>query len=969
MSSRSSQLKHYALQASAGAGKTRRLIQEMLSVLQTQPKSLIATTFTKKAAQEIKERIMQTAVDQKNWPLLNALFDPSKIFISTLHSILYSFLQKYIFTYSSYEFANSYQIQSLSRAAARSLFLAHPEYFTLLKYYTFQDLCQMLIEYDQNTRQKPDFQPLNVQEIQKDWIHYIESIASHPSMPEEVQLLIKNKNPLKITAQDVQQWTTVVKKNPTAKDILKQLKESIQKNHPQYAPEFFKYYLLFHQLADQFKIQWQEQKQNKNYIQMEDLELLALESIQKNPSSISAFSKEWDYWFIDEYQDISPIQEQLLKSLTRHSKNIWTVGDPQQSIYLFRKANPYVFQRRKQLVQTSGKWEEDFCNHRADSELTAFFNDFFQKPFTKMTSPQPVSNPLKKPARFLTFSESCPPEDIIAYRVNEILKNHYDAKSDFPCRAIGILTKTNDEVQNIFHFLKKLKFPVQMHSTQTLKREIIDLLFLLRFLTCPSDNINLVGLLRTPFFYLSDSLIADHSKKNQCLWTTLKKDLPPHPVIQSLTELLSKSFEIGFSETLALFLEKNLMIDLSFHQDPTGNYEHQIWNFLSDLKSKEKTPGFQHSRYIEELMRQTRFYSLDSQNSSTGTAQPGFIQVMTIHQSKGLEFDYVIIPYIEANLKIADTRRFCFHSDKNFWSFSIQNQQGESICPRQQTLWKKQESEQKMQEQDRVLYVAVTRAKKNVTFIYPHFTLNNKNTANWLHRFSYFSQIHNENKKTLSFKDYSIDVDTLSELSEKPVCILKQKTSQKPLSPYKDSSLQNGKTNIQISRKTIPCNTHSVAGSVKGRRLHHILQFLSRSQNHKTILNTLSDGEERKAVEYVLNLKEPPIKQLFENNLKQPSSEWSFIFEQERYRIEGRIDFWGEVNNQIWIIDYKSSSRKLSEDVWRQLGIYAFVLQKHQPNKNIFISAIQPFIQKTEIKPFTLDLFKKIENDFLNELS
>ena len=968
MSNCSSQLKHYALQASAGAGKTSRLIQEMLTVIQSHPKNscprLIATTFTKKAAQEIKERIMQTTVDQKNWTLLNALFDPSKILISTLHSILYSFLQKHIFTHSSYEFANSYQIQSLSRSIARDLFFAHPKYFTLFKYYTFQDLCQMLIEYDQNTRQTPEFQPLDIQDIQKDWIDYIHNIASHPAMPEDIQRLIKNRDPLKITDQDVQQWT--VKQNPEVQDMFKKLKENIKKNHPQYASELSKYYQLFTKLADQFKIQWQEQKQKKNYIQMEDLELLALESIQKQPSCVSAFSKEWDYWFIDEYQDISPIQEQLLKNLTQHSKNIWTVGDPQQSIYLFRKADPQVFQRRKQQVQKCGKWEENFHNHRADPELIAFFNDFFQKPFTKMELSQPLSNPLKNPAHFLTYSEPCSLNDIIAYRINEILKNQ-DKEISVP--TICILTKTNDEVKNIFHFLKKLKFPVQMHSAQTLKREIIDLLFLLRFLISPSDNINLVGLLRTPFFYLSDSLIADHSKKNQCLWAVLKKNLQTHPVVKSLTTLLNKSYEIGLSETLVLFLEKHFMVDLSFYQDPTGDYEYQIWKFLSNLKNKEKTPGFQHSRYVEELMRQTRFYSLDSQNQSTGSMQSGFIQVMTIHQSKGLEFDYVIIPYIDKSLKISDTRRFYFNSHKKFWSFSIQNQKGESICPRQQTLWKKKESDQKMQEQDRVLYVAMTRAKKNITFIYSHTALKKNITENWLNRFSYFSKIHSKNKKTLSFQDYSIEVNNISELAQQPICRLKQSLSQKPLSPYKHSSPKLMKKNIQISKKTIPCNIHSVAGSVKGRRLHHTMQFLSRSQNHEPLLNTLSSAEEKKAIQYILSLKEPPIKQLFKNNLKTPSSEWSFIFEQESYLIEGRIDFWGEVNNEIWVIDYKSSSKKLSEDVWRQLGIYAFVLKKHKPKKNIFISAIQPFIQNTEIKPFTPALFKQIEDSLLKELS
>ena len=101
MPSPSPQLKHYTLQAVAGAGKTTHLIRQVIQSIhsfkeknQKMPRIMI-TTFTRKAAGEVKERIMKYAVAEKNWELVNAVSDASQIFVSTLHGILYYFLKKY----------------------------------------------------------------------------------------------------------------------------------------------------------------------------------------------------------------------------------------------------------------------------------------------------------------------------------------------------------------------------------------------------------------------------------------------------------------------------------------------------------------------------------------------------------------------------------------------------------------------------------------------------------------------------------------------------------------------------------------------------------------------------------------------------------------------------------------------------------------------------------------------------------
>ena len=109
---------------------------------------------------------------------------------------------------------------------------------------------------------------------------------------------------------------------------------------PFFRPEKFwemaKLYLdEFQYIASEFHHRLQIWKDKNGSYQMSDLESQVLKIARNHPELINSFSSEWDYWLIDEYQDTSPIQVEILKSLVGERPS-FTVGDPQQSIYLFR---------------------------------------------------------------------------------------------------------------------------------------------------------------------------------------------------------------------------------------------------------------------------------------------------------------------------------------------------------------------------------------------------------------------------------------------------------------------------------------------------------------------------------------------------------------------------------------------------------------------------------------------------------
>jgi ATP-dependent exoDNAse (exonuclease V) beta subunit len=131
------------------------------------------------------------------------------------------------------------------------------------------------------------------------------------------------------------------------------------------------------------------EKFRSGLIELEDLELLSIELIQKSPQSARSFAESWDHWLIDEFQDTSPRQVQLIEALAI-GKPQFIVGDPQQSIYLFRGARPGVFAEREATALSRGDERTELMgNRRSSPGVMKFINHAvgrLEGEFQEMTS-------------------------------------------------------------------------------------------------------------------------------------------------------------------------------------------------------------------------------------------------------------------------------------------------------------------------------------------------------------------------------------------------------------------------------------------------------------------------------------------------------------------------------------------------------------------------------------------------------
>lgn len=726
----SPELKNYTLQAVAGAGKTTHLInQVMKSIEQSKEKGqksprIMITTFTRKATGEVKERIMKQAIAEKNWELVNAVSDTSQIFVSTLHGILYYFLKRYHPHWSSFsQLINDRQILLSARSVLRDVFESNPQYVSLLEHYRYHDILNLILQHKEGLIST---EPLSQQEMNQQWATTLQTILRQnltidfSDLDTLKEACIKQKKDLK---------------NKTDSAMLDKLFTTC---HPKNFKNLEINQLLLQKLAQEFHSHWTKLKDKKGFIQIEDLENETLKIIQTQKHIVSSFSKDWQSWFIDEYQDINPIQEKILNSFTQYAKQVWVVGDPQQSIYLFRRADPNVFKRRVEATKSQGVLEIKNTNFRSHPNLIEFFNDFFKKEFQQMNYEKTKSLSTESSVQFLIYKNKQDEQQILAQKLHQLLKTHSPGD-------ICILLKTNQDVIDTGHFLRKLKLPVQTHSQNLLRREILDALFFLKFLINPLDNENLIGLLRSPYFYMPDWEISAHSHRGRSLWVNLQ-EIKNHPVLQALNNLIKKSEQEGISSAFSSFLEEYLVIDLCYYQDPTGEQENNLWNLLIEMQTKEQNIHFKYYQFIEEKLNQFKTYGVDS--AGTSPQLLNFIQLMTIHQSKGLEFEHVIIPNVDDSLIPSDSNRLVVFPKSQRWSFSITNENKEAIHSVQQKIWKDKKREESLQEQERLLYVAMTRAKKTLTLTCQEKNLMKSTSSNnWLGRFSYFSKIKEQIEK------------------------------------------------------------------------------------------------------------------------------------------------------------------------------------------------------------------------------
>ncbi|MDE0119938.1 MAG: UvrD-helicase domain-containing protein [Bdellovibrionales bacterium] len=767
------------IKAGAGAGKTTTLIKILIKHIrdyyvekQTFPRVAVST-FTRKATRELKERMIVKAIELNDQNLIQYVSYSPQLQISTLHGIFNQFIQTY-----GYIMGFSPGVSIMSEKESHELFVSILKNVlfeqkigtTLLDHYSFEEMTAIVKQYISYIQNQPTRSPFNKEEMQK--------------------LIIDKK-------QECLNRMPVKQSGKYRKALLELEKEEANIN-------IFSHLCLELQTLGQKMIPiWNQEKKALSQITLNDMETLTMAILNLKEVSLPSFAKikqdqyKWDFWFLDEYQDISLIQNHILNKLSKDSQ-VFIVGDPQQSIYYFRGASTSVFQKKEEEAKQNKNSQVQYLtkNYRSCPELIAFFNDFFpEETFKKMDSVNDnytkekevvffnvktkgssvpnlektilLEEKAKSPA-FLTtnlirISSKITKEEnewkAVLNRVNNLLKQGVNPGE------IAILARQNKALQQLAWYLKKHQLPIHLHSSGSFKnrREVTDALFLLRFLLNPHDNENLIGLLRTPYCRILDQTLVNWIQKNQqyqSLWNFCIKEACLQPIVRQLKNHLENTHKIGVTLSFQQALLDLSFIDLSYYQDPTGVREANIWKLiycLKDYEQREQSNLFAFADYLffDSMGTESDDNANYSQNAISAIESTG-IQLMTIHSAKGLEFKHVILIKMGAGFRATEGLQY-FMGDKETgkWTLSVKSKiEDKRIKSSAHKKIQEKHKENELKEFDRLLYVAMTRAKETLSLI----GLEKPEKNSWAERFSFFSHLKPGSHQT-KYYTYSVSED------------------------------------------------------------------------------------------------------------------------------------------------------------------------------------------------------------------
>lgn len=991
MSGPSFELNNIIVRAGAGAGKTHGLIQQVLNVYREylkhheRPPRIVLTTFTRKATQELKERLILHACESRDGRLLSFVSDPSKLQIATMHGLMNSFLKRMGHLAgidAGFQVLSESEAWQMSRLALREVLLEIPESLKWLEVYRFDRLLQMLIRYDLARREHPDLHPAGLSEIKavvqknadrwqtqiKSWADWIVSSTVDEKWCEFAEKLEVFIDHWRLTGYvDMEMFPRKPSRNAKRPEFLplhdglerpiKKFKDAMEKpgQDPLLWDLFAQEWSEFETIAAEFYLRMQRLKSSQARFEMADLELKALEILRQQPLLGEIFGAEWDYWMVDEFQDTSPLQVEILSGLIG-ARPRYIVGDPQQSIYLFRGAEVGVFSDAVKATESSGgEVRELLRNYRSAPELLAWINEFIVSldgeflPMEPRSDTQGSSQFQGLPRVLMVRATDAEAEGLsLVSQVGRLVA------SGVKLEEICVLGRTRRGLMSISRVLRSYGYPTHLHTSSGFasRREVLDAHALWKFLINPHDNLNLLILLRSPWFLVHDWQIADWMKdRPKSLWARLvalahKSELPE--AIHRLCSAKDQVDKKGLASTFESVLVKEGWIDLSLQNDPAGVKESNIWKLIVRAREFERKGGRSPLSLLEAEVSE----NLESSEGDAASAQePNAVNLMTIHGSKGLQFGHVLIAGMgerpnSSNTEVLQSSRGNFHFP--IWNEGL----GEFVSSPLDQVHVEETRERESQEYDRWLYVALTRAKETLTLVW-----SDVDPGSWADRSPWFQrglgeeivqgcsvEVVNQMPAPQAYfssgaEAYSIRGPFISQWDEG---VARQSVT--------DLIDQDEEANPENRMGTGILMRRWKAQSL-GNRIHAALEAIK----YGGLVE--SDDDTAKSVRFVLELADPPLKDWIENG----HVEWGFQVLSQKGLIEGQIDLWVKSDGKLYIVDYKSGSIKHLEQAFRQLSVYAWALRKFGHYEPAELLVIYPQTGKVERRQVSVELLNSIE--------
>ncbi len=745
--------------------------------------------------------------------------------------------------------------------------------------------------------------------------------------------------------------------------------ENERKNQsPTAMPEFFHDFEKFYQMLQEFPLvylyeTWQYVQKGLANILAEqglygydDQITIVHQAVKNNTQLQQLIAKQWQTIMVDEFQDTDLLQLEIFEHcFDDGTHDIIYVGDPKQAIYDFRGADVFVYEQAKQGVEKTQRfdlatnWRSSALMLDASNALFDF-DGSFQLDWLKFHPSKP------KPNQDTQLVDDYPPVAVIncpkeqrkqqlantlkRFMANARLVNDGNEQK-VPENSIAILVKTNLQAIELYDYLLSQNINVSLwseagvFSTQVAQQ----LYYLIRAIAYPSQN-NIFTTLHGLFFNraLNDLQQADKEQ-----------------MVGEFVGYRLDVFKVGLSRVIdELFKEKNVYAQLLQRLDGERLYTDathllQLLQEQVDLGKNEN----QIAQWLAKEIKQAQLLEQDETAKRRLESDGQKIAIMTLHKSKGLEFDCVFIPYADLiNNKPAGNNKvlksiIATHDEDRKGVIYWQNSQ-----QAQENLNKEYSAEIV-----RSLYVAITRAKYRV---YLGMDCEDKNFDK-LPIAKFYQNIAQNKRLSSSVSLQQVNTPTQQQTQ---VPLLQVNTFDrivnKPLSIYSFSSLSRQQ---EISYESLNEQTpegefsnyfYFPRGASSGTMQHSILENIDfkanlaelsievekqltlyqynlkwqacLSQQMHTIINTqLWEGGPKLSqvdnsldeMEFLLPLKHIQSQQVSQWLTQHRNKPTAFNQEDLQGFLTGFIDLVFEHNNKFYVVDYKSNTLGFSYDEYK----------------------------------------------------
>lgn len=438
---------------------------------------------------------------------------------------------------------------------------------------------------------------------------------------------------------------------------------------------------------------YEERKKKNNALDFGDLILKTVLLFRSNEQVLKRYNMLWKYLMVDEYQDTNHIQYLLTKLLAGELRNVCVVGDDDQSIYSWRGADiRNILDFEKDYSDTfTVKLEE---NYRSTSNIIQAAGSIIKNNSERKDKSIFTNNPKGEKISFTCYNSEHEEANTIVRMIKKLFTSER-AYSPF-----SIFYRTNAQSRYFEEALRSNNIPYKIFGGFRFfdRAEIKDLVAYLSVIVNPNDDTSLLRIINTPPRGIGDTTLeklrAYSIDNNQSLLSvlgssnidvrkaTLKKMNELHNKFADLREMYLNNHSAS-EITKTLLTEMGIMEsyeseDSLESQDRIENIQ-QFVNAIKEYEESTEDPSL--SEYLNGI---TLITSEENKKDLFD-----YVTLMTVHNSKGLEFDYVFLTGME-----------------------------EGTFPHSMSM----DSESEIEEERRLCYVAVTRARKKLYTSYCRYT-------------------------------------------------------------------------------------------------------------------------------------------------------------------------------------------------------------------------------------------------------